>query len=52
MPPFVTDLLMTSTGVALARAFSKVKRTNVRRKIVNFVDAIGEEETKQRKSMV
>jgi transcriptional regulator with XRE-family HTH domain len=52
IPSFVTDMLMTSTGIALARAFSKVKRTNVRRKIINFVDAIGEEETKQRKRMV
>jgi transcriptional regulator with XRE-family HTH domain len=52
MPPFISDLLMTSTGVALARAFNKVKRTKVRRNIVNFIDAIGEEEAKQRKSMV
>jgi transcriptional regulator with XRE-family HTH domain len=52
VPAFVSELLMTSTGVALARAFSKVKRTNIRRKIVNFVDAIGDEETKQRKGMV
>jgi len=52
IPHFVTDMLMTSTGIALARAFNKVKRTDLRRKIINFVDAIGEDETKQRKRTV
>jgi transcriptional regulator with XRE-family HTH domain len=52
IPSFVTDMLMTSTGIALARAFSKVKRTTIRRKIITFVDAIGDDETRQRKSMV
>jgi transcriptional regulator with XRE-family HTH domain len=51
IPEFVTDMLMTSSGIALARAFGKVKQTKVRRCIINFVDAVGDEEVRQRKRM-
>jgi transcriptional regulator with XRE-family HTH domain len=52
IPEFVTDMLMTSSGIALARAFGKVQRTALRRRIINFVDAIGDDEVRQRKRML
>jgi transcriptional regulator with XRE-family HTH domain len=52
IPEFVTDMLMTSSGIALARAFGKVQRTALRRRIIDFVDAIGDDEVRQRKRML
>ena len=44
-PDYVSDFLTTSEGLALAKAFSGIKDTKVRRSVVDLVKAIvGEED--------
>ena len=40
LPPYVTDFLASSDGLALTRAFMRIKDVNVRRRIVNLVREI------------
>jgi transcriptional regulator with XRE-family HTH domain len=43
-PAYVTDFLTTSEGLALIRAFTRIKDAKLRRSIVHLVEAIGGEE--------
>lgn len=42
---YVSDFLSTSEGVQLTKAFVRIKNPRVRRRIVDLVEALGEEET-------
>jgi transcriptional regulator with XRE-family HTH domain len=45
-PAYVADFLASSDGLALTKAFMRIKQPNVRRRIVDLVQAMaGEEET-------
>jgi transcriptional regulator with XRE-family HTH domain len=44
-PAYVSDFLATSDGLALTKAFTRIKKPKMRRRIVDLVEAIaGEEE--------
>lgn len=47
-PAYVSDFLATSDGLALTKAFMKVKDAKVRRRIVDLVEAIASEEESKR----
>jgi transcriptional regulator with XRE-family HTH domain len=47
-PAYVSDFLATSDGLALTKAFMKVKDPKVRRRIVDLVEAMVSEETSSR----
>jgi hypothetical protein len=47
-PAYVSDFLATSDGLALTKAFMKVKDPKVRRRIVDLVEAIASEEEGKR----
>ena len=47
-PAYVSDFLATSDGLALTKAFMKVKDPRVRRRIVDLVEAMVAEETSSR----
>ena len=47
-PAYVSDFLATSDGLALTKAFMKVKDPKVRRRIVDLVEAIASEEDGKR----
>ena len=44
-PAYVADFLSTSDGLALVKAFMRIKPANVRRRIVDLVEAMAGEET-------
>lgn len=46
-PAYVSDFLATSDGLALTKAFMKIKDSKVRRRIVDLVEAMVAEETKK-----
>jgi transcriptional regulator with XRE-family HTH domain len=39
---YVSDFLMTNEGVQLMKAFLRIKDPNVRRRVVDLIDALGE----------
>lgn len=43
-PAYVTDFLASSDGLALVKAFQSIKSKNVRRRLVDFVESIVEDE--------
>jgi transcriptional regulator with XRE-family HTH domain len=43
-PAYVSDLLTTKTGVAMAQAFRRIRRANLRRSIVTLVQAIADDD--------
>jgi transcriptional regulator with XRE-family HTH domain len=43
-PAFVSDFLATSDGLALTRAFMRIKSPKLRRKIVDLVEQMADEE--------
>ena len=43
-PAYVADFLSTSDGLALTKAFMRIKQQNVRRRIVDLVRAVAGEE--------
>ena len=43
-PAYVTDFLATSEGLALVRAFMRIENTKLRRRLVDLVEEMGEEE--------
>jgi transcriptional regulator with XRE-family HTH domain len=47
-PAYVSDFLATSDGLALTKAFMKVRDPKVRRRIVDLVEAIASEEDGKR----
>ena len=47
-PAYVSDLLTTKTGVAMAQAFRRIRRPQLRRSIVAVVQAIADDEGQQR----
>ena len=47
-PAYVSDFLATADGLALTKAFMKVKDAKVRRRIVDLVEAMVAEETSSR----
>jgi transcriptional regulator with XRE-family HTH domain len=47
-PAYVSDFLATADGLALTKAFMKVKDPKVRRRIVDLVEAIASEEESKR----
>ena len=47
-PAYVSDFLATSDGLALTKAFMKVRDSKVRRRIVDLVEAIASEEDAKR----
>lgn len=47
-PAYVSDFLATSDGLALTKAFMKIKDAKVRRRIVDLVEAIASEEESKR----
>jgi transcriptional regulator with XRE-family HTH domain len=47
-PAYVSDFLATADGLALTKAFMKVKDAKVRRRIVDLVEAMVAEETAPR----
>jgi transcriptional regulator with XRE-family HTH domain len=47
-PAYVSDFLATSDGLALTKAFMKVKDAKVRRRIVDLVEAMVADETSTR----
>jgi transcriptional regulator with XRE-family HTH domain len=47
-PAYVSDFLATADGLALTKAFMKVKDSKVRRRIVDLVEAIASEEEGKR----
>ncbi len=47
-PAYVSDFLATSDGLALTKAFMKVKDAKVRRRIVDLVEAMVAEESSSR----
>jgi transcriptional regulator with XRE-family HTH domain len=47
-PAYVSDFLATSDGLALTKAFMKVKDAKVRRRIVDLVEAMAADETSSR----
>jgi transcriptional regulator with XRE-family HTH domain len=47
-PAYVSDFLATSDGLALTKAFMKVKDAKVRRRIVDLVEAMVAEENSSR----
>jgi transcriptional regulator with XRE-family HTH domain len=47
-PAYVSDFLATSDGLALTKAFMKVRDPKVRRRIVELVEAIASEEDGKR----
>jgi transcriptional regulator with XRE-family HTH domain len=47
-PAYVSDFLATSDGLALTKAFMKVADSKVRRRIVDLVEAIANEEEAKR----
>jgi transcriptional regulator with XRE-family HTH domain len=47
-PAYVSDFLATSDGLALTKAFMKVKDAKVRRRIVDLVEAMVADETSPR----
>jgi hypothetical protein len=40
-PAYVADFLATSEGLALIKAFTRIKESKVRRRIVDLVEEIG-----------
>jgi transcriptional regulator with XRE-family HTH domain len=42
-PAYVSDFLATSEGLALTRAFTRIKEAKLRRRIVDLVEEIAEE---------
>ena len=40
---YVSDFLMTNEGVQLMRAFLRIKEPNVRRRVIDLIDALGQE---------
>jgi hypothetical protein len=45
-PAYVSDFLASSEGLALTKAFMRIKNPKVRRRIVDLVEVIVEEEEK------
>ena len=43
-PAYVSDFLATSEGLALIKAFMRIKESKLRRRIVDLVEQIGEKE--------
>lgn len=43
-PAFVSDFLATSEGLALTKAFTRIKQTKLRRRIVDLVEEIAGEQ--------
>jgi transcriptional regulator with XRE-family HTH domain len=46
-PAYVSDLLTTKTGVAMAQAFRRIRRAHLRRSIVSLVQAIADDASLQ-----
>jgi transcriptional regulator with XRE-family HTH domain len=46
-PAYVSDLLTTKTGVAMAQAFRRIRRAQLRRSIVILVQAIADDASLQ-----
>jgi transcriptional regulator with XRE-family HTH domain len=46
-PAYVSDLLTTKTGVAMAQAFRRIRRAHLRRSIVTLVQAIADDASLQ-----
>jgi hypothetical protein len=42
-PAYVADFLSSSDGLALTKAFMRIKHANVRRRIVDLVESIAAE---------
>ncbi|CAM5203117.1 Cro/Cl family transcriptional regulator [Bosea thiooxidans] len=42
---YISDFLATSEGVQLTKAFTRIKSSRVRRRIIDLVEALAEEET-------
>jgi hypothetical protein len=41
-PPYISDFLATSDGLALVKAFQQIEDGKVRRRIVDLVEAIAD----------
>jgi transcriptional regulator with XRE-family HTH domain len=46
-PAYVSDLLTTKTGVAMAQAFRRIRKAHLRRSIVSLVQAIADDASLQ-----
>jgi transcriptional regulator with XRE-family HTH domain len=44
-PEYVSDLLNTKTGVAMAKAFRRIRKARIRRSIVAVVQAIADDDS-------
>lgn len=42
-PPYVSEFLSTAEGLSLTRAFTRIRDARVRRRIVELVEALGEQ---------
>jgi transcriptional regulator with XRE-family HTH domain len=44
---YISDFLTTSEGVQLTKAFTRIKSSRVRRRIIDLVESLGEEEAEK-----